>query len=293
MAKGIKELRRRIRSIKSTKKITRAREMVSASKLRRSQTVMEGAKPFTLKLEQLLGRLARSSSAQQNPLFDKRPAGSAPPLLLLFTSDRGLCGAFNANLIKLAEKYMQAHPDAFMYIVGRKGRDYFRRRYPDQIVESIVDTGGRVDGKMTDRIGSEIVGMFLEKKVSEINIVASEFLSTATNRPRLSRYLPLEAEAFGVADEQEGAKAIDYLLEPSPDRVFEALLPRYLRNKIYLSMAETVTSEHASRMLAMNNATKNCNELETKFTLQMNKARQAAITTEIIEIVSGAEALAG
>jgi F-type H+-transporting ATPase subunit gamma len=293
MAKGIKELRRRIRSIKSTKKITRAMEMVSASKLRRTQTIMEGAKPFTLKLEQLLGRLARSSSAQQNPLFDKRPEGSAPPLLLLFTSDRGLCGAFNANLIKLAEKYMHAHPDALMYIIGRKGRDYFRRRYPNQIVESIVDTGGRVDGKMTDHIGSEIVQMFLEKKVSEINIVASEFLSTASNRPRLSRYLPLEAEAFGVADEQEGAQAIDYLLEPTPDRVFEALLPRYLRNKIYLSMAETVTSEHASRMLAMNNATKNCNDLEAMFTLQMNKARQAAITTEIIEIVSGAEALAG
>ncbi len=293
MAKGIKELRGRIRSIKNTKKITRAMEMVSAAKLRRTQTVMEAAKPFTHKLEQLLGRLALSSRAQENPLFEKREAGTAPPLLLLFTSDRGLCGAFNANLIKLAEKYLAAHPDALLYCVGRKGRDYFRKRIPKRVVGEAVDLGGKLDGEVTDRVARELVAMFLEGKVSEINIVASEFLSTANNRPRLSRYLPLEPEAFGVSDADEGGKSIDYILEPSPDRVFDALLPRYLRNKIFLSLAETVTSEHASRMLAMNNATKNCSELVEKLTLQMNKARQAAITTEIIEIVSGAEALAG
>jgi F-type H+-transporting ATPase subunit gamma len=293
MAKGIKELRGRIRSIKNTKKITRAMEMVSAAKLRRSQTAMESAKPFTQKLEQLLGRLALSSRAQENPLFEKRDPASAPPLLLLFTSDRGLCGAFNANLIKLAEKYLAAHPNALIYTIGRKGRDYLRKRYPKQIVGEVMDLGGKLDGEVTDRIARELVAMFLERKVSEINIVASEFLTTATNRPKLSRYLPLEPEAFGVSDADEGGKSIDYILEPSPDRVFEALLPRYLRNKIYLSLAETVTSEHASRMLAMNNATKNCSELESSLTLAMNKARQAAITTEIIEIVSGAEALAG
>jgi F-type H+-transporting ATPase subunit gamma len=204
-----------------------------------------------------------------------------------------LCGAFFSNLIKLAEKYLAAHPNALIYTIGRKGRDYLRKRYPKQIVGEVMDLGGKLDGEVTDRIARELVAMFLERKVSEINIVASEFLTTATNRPKLSRYLPLEPEAFGVSDADEGGKSIDYILEPSPDRVFEALLPRYLRNKIYLSLAETVTSEHASRMLAMNNATKNCSELESSLTLAMNKARQAAITTEIIEIVSGAEALAG
>src|SRR5690606_4829021 len=216
MAKGIKELRGRIRSIKNTKKITRAMEMVSAAKLRRSQTAMKSAKPFTQKLEQLLGRLALSSRAQENPLFEKRDPASAPPLLLLFTSDRGLCGAFNANLIKLAEKYLAAHPNALIYTIGRKGRDYLRKRYPKQIVGEVMDLGGKLDGEVTDRIARELVAMFLERKVSEINIVASEFLTTATNRPKLSRYLPLEPEAFGVSDAEEGGKSIDYILEPSP-----------------------------------------------------------------------------
>lgn len=291
MAKGIKELRLRIRSIKNTKKITRAMEMVSAAKLRRNQSQMEAAKPFAHKLELLLARLSRSDRAQQNPLFQSRSETSLPVLYVLFTSDRGLAGAFNANLIKRAERELRKHPSALLFCVGRKGRDYFRKHLePARLVGERI-TGGVLDGETTDEISNLLLGMWTRAEVREINIIAPEFVSTSTNRPQVTRYLPLSVDAFQLESEDEKERAMDYILEPSPERIFEALLPRYLRSKIFLTLAETYTCEHASRMLAMNNATKNCDDLSTSLTLQMNKARQAAITTEIVEIVSGAEAL--
>ncbi len=292
MAKGIKELRLRVRSIKGTKKITRAMEMVSAAKLRRAQQEMNAARPFTRKLQVLLGRLALSPTAQEHPLFELREEENLPSLLLFVTSDRGLCGAYNANLIKAAERYMREHPDALMYCVGRKGFEYFRKRVPQRIIGQTLDLNTKLDGETTDQVGNLLLEQFNGRKVGEINIISAEFVSASTNRPQTQRYLPLEAKAFGLSSE-EADKPIDYLLEPSPERVFDALLPTYLRNVIYLTLAEAFTSEHSSRMLAMNAATKNCDELAESLTLQMNKARQAAITTEIIEIVSGAAALEG
>lgn len=290
MAKGIKELRSRVRSIKSTRKITRAMEMVSAAKLRRAQMEMEGAKPFQKKLEMLLGRLSRSPIAQENPLFQSRKDSEAPNLVVLFTSDRGLCGGFNANLIKAAERYLKKHPDTLMYFVGRKGFDHFKKRIPaSQIVGKYIDFAARLDGDDTDKISEDVLEMFEKKEVSDIDLICAEFVSTSTNRPQVSRFLPLEPSAFG--DEEDNDQAIDYILEPSPEAIFEALLPRYLGTRIYLAVAENLTSEHSSRMLAMNSATKNCDDLSDKLTLQMNKARQAAITTEILEIVAGADAL--
>lgn len=292
MAKGIKELRLRIRSIKGTKKITRAMEMVSAAKLRRAQNEMEAAKPFTRKLQSLLGRLALSPTAQEHPLFENRAESGLPRLLLLVTSDRGLCGAYNANLLKAADRWTRENPTGQLYIVGRKGVEFFRKRVADRIVGRVTDLNTKLDGPTTDKVANELLALFNDRKVSQIDVISAEFVSASTNRPRLQRYLPLEASAFGLTAE-EAARPIDYLLEPSPERVFDALLPTYLRGVVYLALAEAFTSEHSSRMLAMNAATKNCNELGDKLTLQMNKARQATITTEIIEIVSGAAALEG
>lgn len=292
MAKGIKELRIRIRSINNTKKITRAMEMVSAAKLRRTQQAMEAAKPFARKLELLLGRLALSPKAREHPLFETRNDSGLPKLFVLFTSDRGLAGAFNANLIKVADRQLAENPGSLLYIIGRKGRDYFRKRIGDRLIGSTTDLNAKLDGAVANNIAELLLAKWNNREVSEISLVASEFISTSTNRPMVSRYLPLEASAFGLS-EQEASKPIDYIMEPSPERVFDALLPRYLRSKIYLALAESFTSEHASRMLAMNSATKNSQELSRSLTLQMNKARQAAITTEIVEIVSGANALAG
>lgn len=290
MAKGIKELRSRVRSIKNTKKITRAMEMVSAAKLRRAQSEMQGAKPFQKKLELLLGRLSRSPKAQENPLFKSRAESDKPNLLVLITSDRGLCGAFNANLIKLATKYLVANPNTLFYFIGRKGRDHFGKRVSkDRVVGQYVDFQAKLDGPKSDEISQELLGYFNNGTVKDIDVISAEFVSTSNNRPKLTRFLPLEATSFGVSEDDSAS--IDYLLEPSPEAVFDALLPRYLRMRIYLGIAENLTAEHSSRMLAMNAATKNCNELASKLTLEMNKARQAAITTELTEIVAGADAL--
>ncbi len=288
MPENLKALRNRIRSIGKTKKITRAMEMVSAAKLRKSEGVMKSTRPFLHKIQELLGRLALSTGAQEHPLFQRPSTGY--PVVLLFTSDKGLCGAFNAHLIKRAVKELEKDPDLRVIAVGRKGNDFLKRHYPGRIEASHVDLGGQLDGAWTDAMANNLQERFRAGEYSRIELIYPHFISTAANRPVMERYLPLEPAAFGVSEE-EASEPIDYILEPTPERVFEALLPRFLQTKIYLTMAETFTSEHASRMMAMNNATKNCEELGSSLTLRLNKARQAAITTEIIEIVSGAEAL--
>lgn len=290
MPENLKALRGRIKSINMTKKITKAMEMVAASKLRKTEGIMKASRPFLLKIQTLLGRLAQSEKAKENPLFQK-PAGGIH-VVVVFTSDRGLCGAFNANILKLAARELNANPELKVIVLGKKGSAYFRRYYKSRVIAEYVDLGGVVDGKFTDMVGDKLVEGFLHGEYQSVKLLFPRFISSSTNRPMVEQFLPLEAEAFGVADADPG-KSIDYILLPSPERVFEAILPRFLKSKIYITLAETMTSEHSSRMLAMNNATKNCTTLASTLTLRLNKARQSAITTEIIEIVSGASALSG
>ncbi|CAN5217708.1 ATP synthase F1 subunit gamma [soil metagenome] len=290
MPENLKLLRGRIKSIQMTKKITRAMEMVAAAKLRKTEALMKSARPFMLKIQALLGRLAMSEWAKENPLFKKPLTGY--PILVVFTSDRGLAGAFNTNILKLATIQLKADPNLKLFVIGKKGRDYLRRYFKDRIITEKTDLNGSLEAALTDEIGDNLLNGFLEGRYSRVDILYAHYVSTAVNRPTVERYLPLEADAFGVTA-QEAEKSVDYILEPSPERVFEAILPRYLKSKIFIVLAETYTSEHSSRMMAMNNATKNSNELSSKLTLRLNKARQAAITTEIIEIVSGAQAQGG
>lgn len=290
MPENLKSLRRRIRSVKNTGKITRAMEMVSAAKLRRNQQQMQSGKPFLRKLEEVLGRLAQSETAKANPLFEVRADGKR--LLVLFTSDRGLCGAFNAQLNKMAARMLREQKDLLVYAIGRKGRDFMKKYFPDRLIGELIDLGGTVNGPVADELGAKLLGLFESKEYREIHILGPEFLSAVLNRPRLSQFLPVQASGFGVS-EVDADTPVDYILEPSPERVFESLLPRYLKSKIFLTFAEAFTAEHSARMMAMNNATKNCKELAGALTLRANKIRQAAITTEIIEIVSGAEAAKG
>jgi F-type H+-transporting ATPase subunit gamma len=287
MPENLKALRGRIKSIKQTKKITRAMEMVSAAKLRKSESIMKASRPFMRKIQQLIGRLAKSTFAATHPLFQKSETGDQ--LLVVFTSDRGLAGAFNANILKMAARELRKRPGLRVFVIGRKGRDFMRRYYADRIDGVLADLNNRVDGAITDKIGADLLAGFENGKYSQIEILYPQFISTSTNRPTIERYLPFDAEAFGGGDGAE----IDYILEPTPERVFDAILPRYLKSKLFLTLMETYTSEHSSRMLAMNNATKNCDELGDALALRLNKARQAQITTEIIEIVGGAEALKG
>jgi F-type H+-transporting ATPase subunit gamma len=266
-------------------------EMVAASKLRRAQTALMAARPYSAKLQELLSHLAGGELLAQNPLFQERTGNHK--ILVMFTSDRGLSGSFNVNIIKAAEALMKAEPETRweLICVGRKGRDYFaRRRVP--ILDSVIGLGGKADLAEARRISQMLVDLYLAGRADAIVLLYSEFISTVVYRPQAAQYLPLTPQALGLEPEGEDHKGydIDYILEPSAQEVFDQLLPRFLSAKIFITMAEVATSEHSARMIAMNNATKNCSELVDSLTLRMNKARQGAITRELLDIVAGAEA---
>lgn len=292
MAENVKSLRRRLRSIKNTKQITRAMEMVSAAKLRRAQDLLLAGRPYAAKLQELLGRLAGSATAS-HPFFERRDVRRR--VLVLVTADRGLAGSFNAQLIKRAEQILRESAEPIELVcIGKKGFDYFKSREWN-IIFSITDFAGKLTHERTNAVADDLTELFLSGQADEISILYNSFVSTLIYRPTVEKILPLDPEAL-LSNAVEGAEAGgggDYLLEPSTDDVFNSLLPRFINSKVYIIMAETFTAEHSARMVAMSAATKNCSELIDKVSLQMNKARQAAITTEILEIVGGAEALKG
>lgn len=291
MAENVKSLRRRLRSIKNTKQITRAMEMVSAAKLKRSQDLLLAGRPYASKLQELLGRLAGSATAS-HPLFEKREVKSR--ILVLVTADRGLAGSFNAQLIKRAEQFLKESTiPTSLVCLGKKGYDYFKSR-PYPIDFTVIDFNGKLSSEKTNTVASQLSELFLSGTTDEIFVLYNNFVSTLVYRPTLEQLLPLDSEVM-LANTPAEVKTsnIDYLLEPSAEDVFASLLPRYINSKLYIVMAETFTAEHSARMVAMSAATKNCSELSEKVSLAMNKARQTAITTEILEIVGGAEALKG
>lgn len=289
MAENVKTLRRRLRSIRNTKQITRAMEMVSAAKLRRAQAVLEAGRPYADKLKELMLRLGSSGSIS-HPLIERREVKTR--WLVLVTADRGLAGAFNAQIIKQAEHLLhKSEVPTALVCIGKKGYDYFRaKKVP--LLWSVTDLGGRLIAQRIEQIGAFLREGFLSGQTDEIVFLYNKFISTLVYKPQLEIFLPV-----GVLTSAEGANEPapranrEYLLEPTADDLLAALLPRYLNNRIYIMLAETFTAEHSARMVAMSGATRNCDELTDKLTLKMNKARQAAITKEIIEIVSGAEAL--
>lgn len=291
MAENVKSLRRRLRSIKNTKQITRAMEMVSAAKLKRSQDLLLAGRPYASKLQELLGRLAGSATAS-HPLFEKRDVKKR--VLVLVTADRGLAGSFNAQLIKRAEAFLkESSVNTSLVCVGKKGYDYFKNR-PFTIDFTVTDFNGKLVSEKTNEVANQISDLFLSGAADEVFVLYNSFVSTLVYRPTLEQLLPLDSEVMLANAPAEASSAgVDYILEPSSDSVFSSLLPRYINSKMYIIMAETFTAEHSARMVAMSAATKNCSELSEKVSLAMNKARQSAITTEILEIVGGAEALKG
>jgi len=297
MPENLKTLRRRVRSIRTTKQITRAMEMVSAAKLRRTSHVLSRTRPYAGTLQEMLAHLAESEEAASHPMFQRKPAGRG--LLVVITSDRGLCGSFNANLLRTAERWIRQQDDrkVDLYCVGRKGLDHFRRAKAS-IVGHLTDLGGRLDPERAIQFTAELIQLYKEKDYSSVHVVYAKYISNVLNRPTAEMFLPIDPEALtGTGKAAEGAgryhEAKSYLLEPSPAAVFKALVPKYLNSKIMILLAETFTSEHAARMMAMNNATSNSEELINTLTLRLNKLRQAAITKEMLEIVGGAEAQKG
>jgi len=291
MAENVKSLRRRLRSIKNTKQITRAMEMVSAAKLRRAQDLLMAGRPYASKLQELLGRLAGSATAT-HPFFDKREVSKRT--LVLVTADRGLAGSFNAQVIKKAEQYLKESTTPIdLVCIGKKGYDYFKTRQWN-IVFSVTDFGGKLTYERTNEVADRLTNLFVSGQTDEVVVIYNSFISMLVYRPTVEKMLPLDPEALlsQATDATAGATG-EYLMEPSPSQVFDSLLPRYINSKMYIIMAETFTAEHSARMVAMSAATKNSSELIDKVSLSMNKARQAAITKEILEIVGGAEALKG
>lgn len=280
----LRDIRRRIRSIQSTAQITKTMEMVSAAKLRRAQTAVESARPYATQLREVLENLAQASADVRHPAFARREVRSR--LVVLVASDRGLCGAFNANLVRTAEERMRAAgAPASLVIVGKKANDYFRRRTV-RILDQKTDLGGRADWKYAEETSRMILARFLAGEIDEVDLVYTHFRSAMTRYIVVEPYLPL-----GRGAHAEGRPARDYLFEPSPGEILARIVPYFLAMRLNLALAESAASEHGARMVAMGSATKNANELIQTLTLHMNRTRQATITREIVEIVAGAEAL--
>jgi F-type H+-transporting ATPase subunit gamma len=297
MAENVKALRRRLRSIKNTKQITRAMEMVSAAKLRRAEELLRAGRPYAAKLQEFLGHLAASATTD-HPYFQTREVTHRT--LVLVTADRGLAGAFNNTLIKRAEAALSepGAPPTALVCLGRKGYDYFRnRRWP--IAFQVTDFGGRCSGSRAAELADKLAASFVARETDEIIVFANTFVSMLVYRPIAFKLLPLEpAQLLGEGEPDHHGTArqhstIEYILEPSPASVFASILPRYLRSRLYMTLLDSFTAEHSARRTAMNSATKNCGELIDSLSLRMNKARQAAITKEILEVVAGADALKG
>ncbi len=286
------DMRRRIKSVKNTQQITKAMKMVAAAKLKRAQDRVIAARPFAKKMSEVLGGLsARVSDDFSHPLLAER--GDENYLIVLVTADKGLAGAFNANVIKAAQAFIADNPGKKfrMMAVGRKGRDFFKRREIDLTEEYVGITGtGTVRYSDAAEIGQNVIKTFTEDEtIDKVFLIFTEFKTVLSQKPIVEQLLPIPKIAAEGAGE-ETAQA-EYIYEQPPAEIFGKLLPKQVETQIYRSMLESVASEQGSRMTAMDSASKNAGELIDTLTLNMNRIRQAAITKEIIEVVSGAAAL--
>jgi F-type H+-transporting ATPase subunit gamma len=278
------DIRRRIRSVKSTQKVTKAMKMVSAAKLRRAQDAIFAARPFARKMMEVLNRMASRADPHAHPLLEERGEGKV--LAVVITADKGLCGAFNANIIRTVSRFLAERPevDVSFSFVGRKGRDFFRRRQVKIRSEHVgVYQALRFD--TAREIAADLIEAFTSKNVDRVFLVHNEFKSVIQQPLVIDRLLPIERHEIRPEDQES---ELDYLYEPAPAAIFEDILPRHVEMQVWRALLESVAAEHGARMTAMDAATNNATELIDRLTLHMNKVRQAAITKEIIEVVSGA-----
>ncbi|RED84082.1 MULTISPECIES: ATP synthase F1 subunit gamma [Cohnella] len=284
MAKGMREIKRSIKSKQNTKQITKAMEMVAASRLRRAQEAAVSARPYTDKLKEVVSSIASASGGSKHPMLQSRPIKRTAYLVI--TSDRGLAGGYNANILRkvlltIKEKH-NSKDEYAVFVIGRKGRDFFQRR-GIPIVEEV--TGLSDSPKFSDikEVAAKAVQGFEEGKYDELHLAYNEFRNAVTQIPTLKRLLPL-------GDIAAGADKAEYEYEPSAEEVLNVLLPKYAETLVFSAVLEGKASEFGARMTAMGNATKNATKMIADLTLHYNRARQAAITQEISEIVAGANA---
>ena len=297
----LKEIQTKIGAVKKTQKITKAMNMVAASKLRGAQEKMEAFRPYASKFAEVLGSLAERTEADEEhlpPLLASRPEIKTIDLVLM-TSDRGLCGSFNTNLIHKAESFLKEKAaqgiEVRLICMGRKGRDYFRRRKQSILSDHIGIVGAKFSFNVAVTAGQGLIDSFLGGETDEAYMIFSEFVSMARQAPTVRQLVPIAGvEKLEETDAPaEVGYIAEHICEPSAEELMAELLPKQVYVQLFRGLLETSTSEHAARMQAMDNATSNCKEMITSLTLVFNKARQAAITAELMDIVGGAEALKG
>ena len=282
---NVLDIRRRIRSVKNTQQITKAMKMVSAAKLRRAQERVVNARPYAQRILAVLNSLVTRSASQFHPLLEERDGGRIE--LVVITADKGLCGAFNANIIKAAQNFIREnkHRDLTLYCVGRKARDFFRKSSVPIAHES-VNLFGRLEYAHAKEISSKLMEEFASKELGAAYLVYNEFKSVIQQRIVVEQLLPIQRL------KTSGDEAlIDYIYEQPAGEIFNHLIPKHVEVQVYRALLESSAAEHGARMTAMDAATNNAVDLIDSLTLTMNRARQAGITKEIIEIVSGAAAL--
>jgi len=284
------EMRRRIKSVKNTQQLTKAMKMVAAAKLKRAQDRVTAARPYAVKMGEILGGLSAKVSGEfSHPILDER--GDERYLIVLVTADKGLCGGFNASLTKATADFLKENSDkrSELIPVGRKGLDYFKRREIEIVEEYVGLTGqGQVELKDAQEISRKVIETFVEdEEIDKVFLVFTEFKTVISQQVKIEQLLPIPRIEPTEGEEEAGAEA-EYIYEQPAADIFGKLLPKQVETQIYRAMLESVASEQGSRMTAMDSASKNAGELIDTLTLNMNRIRQAGITNEIIEVVSGA-----
>ncbi|MDD5169478.1 MAG: ATP synthase F1 subunit gamma [Syntrophales bacterium] len=286
---ALKDIKRKIVAVAKTKQITKAMNMVAASKFKNAQLRMENFRPYAGKFMDVLNSLALRVDAMSHPLLAVRPPKKI--WVIVMTSDRGLCGGFNTNLIKASERFMKGKVaeglDVSLVPVGRKGRDYFRKKA--NIAHSHVDELGKFDMSLAVKISQDIIPSFMKEEYDELYLIYNEFRNVSVQKPTVVRLFPLPA--IGSEEATDPEKRIEYIYEPSDEILLDRLLPMYVRVLLFRALLETSAGENGARMAAMDNATRNCDDLIGSLSLKYNKARQSAITAELMDIVGGTEAL--
>jgi F-type H+-transporting ATPase subunit gamma len=289
---NLRAIRKRVGSVKSTQQITKAMKMVSAAKLKRAQDAIVAARPYARKMREVVQALAARAGEGAHPLLS---AGEGKKMaLLVVTSDRGLCGGFNSNLLRATHRFLREqggrYEEIVLFAVGRKARDFFRRRGVE-IRKEYVNVLGSLSFGHAARMSEDLVGGFLSGDFDEVQIVFNEFRSALSQTVRFEKMFPMEVERKDPEGPAE--VGVDYLYEPSRKEILATLLPKYVETQIFRVLLESVAGEHGARMTAMDSATNNAVDMISRLTLQMNRARQASITKELMEIIGGAEALKG
>lgn len=287
---SLKDIKKRIGTVKNTSQITKAMKMVSAAKLRKAQDAVVAARPYADKVQDVISNLALREDVDAHALLGTR--GKNRALVLLMTSDRGLCGGFNSSITKAVEVFVKENTEDYdaidLMIVGRKGKELLKRKLGDNIVKVHENLTGNINYATAQLLGQEVVDGFIAETYDAVYLIYNAFQSAMTQIVTVDQLLPVVPKEV-----EESTQVADYLYEPNQAEVLDQLLPKYVEVKIFRGLLESVASEHGARMSAMDSASKNASEMIGKLTLQYNRLRQAAITKELMEIISGAESIKG